>query len=129
MQVRVLGGNGSFQRAIFRAEALRPRLAIAAVRGTAGRPARLPFMFQCILFFCFLGGPGAAVVPDGAGGFVPFTNSRVMPDGSLRPYDPALDGVFGGQALGGYAAPPYEGIPAQPPGKRPGPRTWIQPYW
>ena len=25
------------------------------------------------------------------GGFVPFTNSRVMPDGTLRPYDPAID--------------------------------------
>src|SRR5262249_44595881 len=24
---------------------------------------------------------------------VPFTNSRVMPDGQLRPYDPAIDGV------------------------------------
>jgi hypothetical protein len=32
-------------------------------------------------------------VPDDAGGFVPFTNSRVMPDGSLRPYDPAIDGM------------------------------------
>lgn len=31
------------------------------------------------------------IVPDGAGGFVPNTNSRVMPDGSLRPYNPAID--------------------------------------
>jgi hypothetical protein len=35
--------------------------------------------------------PRAPIVPDGAGGFVPNTNSRVMPDGSLRPYDPAID--------------------------------------
>jgi hypothetical protein len=32
------------------------------------------------------------LVPDGGGGWVPFTNSRVMPDGTLRPYDPAIDG-------------------------------------
>lgn len=35
-----------------------------------------------------------SAAPDGMGGFVPFTNSRVLPDGSLRPYDPALDGPF-----------------------------------
>jgi hypothetical protein len=29
-----------------------------------------------------------SIVPDGQGGLVPVTNSRVMPDGSLRPYDP-----------------------------------------
>jgi hypothetical protein len=45
----------------------------------------------CFFFFCWFG--PSAVVPDGAGGYVPFTNSRVMPDGSLRPYDPALDGI------------------------------------
>jgi hypothetical protein len=33
-----------------------------------------------------------SIVPDGRGGLVPNTNSRVMPDGSLRPYDPAVDG-------------------------------------
>jgi hypothetical protein len=38
------------------------------------------------------------VVPDGQGGWVPFTNSRVMPDGSLRPYNPAIDGAFYYQA-------------------------------
>ena len=43
----------------------------------------------CFFFFC---GLSLGTVPDGAGGFVPFTNSRVMPDGSLRPYDPAIDG-------------------------------------
>jgi hypothetical protein len=44
----------------------------------------------CFFFFC---GLSLGAVPDGAGGFVPFTNSRVMPDGSLRPYDPAIDGM------------------------------------
>jgi hypothetical protein len=38
------------------------------------------------------------VVPDGHGGYVPFTNSRVMPDGGLRPYDPYVDG---------FPYPPY----------------------
>ena len=33
-------------------------------------------------------------MPDGAGGFVPFTQSRVGPDGSLRSYDPSIDGVM-----------------------------------
>src|SRR5437660_63444 len=40
-------------------------------------------------------------VPDGAGGFVP-SNSRVMPDGSLRPYDPAIDGMPGVMPDGPY---------------------------
>jgi hypothetical protein len=35
--------------------------------------------------------PRAPIVPDRRGGYVPNTNSRVMPDGSLRPYDPAID--------------------------------------
>jgi hypothetical protein len=52
----------------------------------------------CLLFFCFLVAPPGLMppgaVPDGAGGFVPFTNSRVAPDGSLRPYDPNLDGIL-----------------------------------
>ena len=43
-------------------------------------------------------------MPDGAGGFVPFTNSRVMPDGSLRPYDPAIDGMPGVMPEGPYLA-------------------------
>lgn len=33
-----------------------------------------------------------SIVSDGAGGFVPKTNSRVMPDGTLRDYDPKIDG-------------------------------------
>lgn len=44
-------------------------------------------MFQCaFLFLCFLAPtpPPAPAVPDGQGGFVPFTNSRVMPDGSPK---------------------------------------------
>ena len=49
----------------------------------------------CFLFFCsFAPMPPSPVVPDGQGGFVPFTNSRVEPDGSLRSYDPAIDGVL-----------------------------------
>jgi hypothetical protein len=31
------------------------------------------------------------IVSDGHGGLVPITNSRIMPDGSLRPYDPLID--------------------------------------
>jgi hypothetical protein len=53
----------------------------------------------CFLFLCWT---DPSVVPDGAGGFVPFTNSRVMPDGSLRPYSPAIDGY----PPGGYGPPP-----------------------
>jgi hypothetical protein len=45
----------------------------------------------------------APVVPDGAGGYVPYTNSRVLPDGSLRPYTPEVDGPFD---TPGYAPPP-----------------------
>jgi hypothetical protein len=47
----------------------------------------------CFFLFCWFAPP--VVVPDGAGGYVPFTNSRVMPDGSLRPYDPVIDGIAG----------------------------------
>ncbi|HEY8005863.1 MAG TPA: hypothetical protein VIE66_03435 [Methylocella sp.] len=53
----------------------------------------------CFFLFCWL---GAGVVPDGAGGYVPFTNSRVMPDGSLRPYDPVIDGMAGPVPYGSY---------------------------
>jgi len=37
--------------------------------------------------------PHARIVPDGHGGQVPFNFPRVMPDGSLRDYDPKIDGV------------------------------------
>jgi hypothetical protein len=64
----------------------------------------------CLLILCLPLFPPAPVVPDGAGGYVPFTNSRVLPDGSLRPYDPALDGY----------PPPYSG-----PGQlEPQPGAW-----
>jgi hypothetical protein len=60
----------------------------------------------------------APMVPDGAGGFVPFTNSRVMPDGSLRPYDPAIDGPFYGPLPQSYEpspqAQPYYREPPHP---------------
>lgn len=45
-----------------------------------------------ICFFIFCLNVPSVTVPDGAGGFVPYTNSRVMPDGSLRSYDPDIDG-------------------------------------
>jgi hypothetical protein len=52
---------------------------------------------------CLLASPAhSQVIPDGRGGFVPFTNSRVMPDGSLRPYIPEIDGP----PTGAYYGPP-----------------------
>ena len=64
----------------------------------------------CIIpFLClFAPMPPSPVVPDGYGGYVPFTNSRVMPDGSLRPYDPTLDGVMSadGSVVYPFAPPP-----------------------
>jgi hypothetical protein len=64
-------------------------------------------MFQCLFFFCFLAPtPPAPAIPDGQGGYVPFTNARVMPDGSLRPYDPAIDGVMGPDGRVYFPAPP-----------------------
>jgi hypothetical protein len=74
----------------------------------------------CFFFFC---GLSLGTVPDGAGGFVPFTNSRVMPDGSLRPYDPAIDGL-----PPAYAAPlpeysPYGPFPFPAPMPDPGQKS------
>jgi hypothetical protein len=71
----------------------------------------------CFFLFCWLA-PSPAV-PDGAGGYVPFTNSRVMPDGSLRPYDPVIDGVVGPVTYGSYPSvvpmPDYlEPVPPPP---------------
>lgn len=54
-------------------------------------------------FFGALTKPGPSV-PDGAGGIVSFYNPRILPDGSLRPYDPALDGY----------PPVYATEPAEP---------------
>lgn len=99
--------------------------------GTIERTVSLGIMFQCFLFFCFMGGPAPAIVPDGAGGFVPFTNSRVMPDGSLRPYDPAIDGPFVGAPMAAYAVPPdpYLADPRARSGPEPyDSRAWIRPY-
>ncbi|MFZ0507300.1 MAG: hypothetical protein WBG11_14510 [Methylocella sp.] len=82
----------------------------------------------CFFFFC---GLSLGAVPDGAGGFVPFTNSRVMPDGSLRPYDPAVDGMPGVVPGGRYPSlapmsePPtayYDPPPPVAP-RRPSPQT------
>jgi hypothetical protein len=77
-----------------------PRLEVPV---TITAPEAMPTPF-CFFFFC---GLSLGAVPDGAGGFVPFTNSRVMPDGSLRPYDPAIDGMPGvmpGRPLPGLGA-------------------------
>jgi hypothetical protein len=66
----------------------------------------------CLIpFLCLLLPPAAPVIPDGQGGFVPFTNARVMPDGSLRPYDPTIDGIM--MPDGGIVYPyqPYPGPP------------------
>ena len=88
-------------------------------------------MFECLFLFCYLGAAPPSV-PDGQGGYVPFTNSRVMPDGSLRPYDPAIDGPYPGAPVGGYAGPPGAYGPGPPP---PGGvyapydnRAWVRPY-
>jgi len=51
------------------------------------------------------------IVPDGAGGFVPFTNSRVLPDGSLRPFDPLIDGSLAGDPTGVFFEPPAVAVP------------------
>ena len=71
----------------------------------------------CFLFFCFLAPPPGPVVPDGQGGFVPFTNSRVMYDGSLRPYNPYFDGVPMPPPAYPAAYQPYPAFPepAEPP--------------
>jgi hypothetical protein len=85
----------------------------------------------CFFFFC---GLSLGAVPDGAGGFVPFTNSRVMPDGSLRPYDPAIDGMPGVVPGGPYPSlapmpePPTAYYDPPPPPvhhapRRPSPQT------
>ncbi len=74
-----------------------PRLEVP-VTITAIEATPTPF---CFFLFC---GLSLGAVPDGAGGFVPFTNSRVMPDGSLRPYDPAIDGMPGVMADVPYPA-------------------------
>jgi hypothetical protein len=65
-------------------------------------------MLPCVFFlFCFLA-PPAAIVPDDQGGAVSFYNSRVMPDGELRPYSPELDGILleDGRVVFPYQPPP-----------------------
>ena len=66
------------------------------------------------IFRGFLG--ALPVVPDGAGGFVPFTNSRVMPDGTLRPYDPAIDGYPFQGPLAPMPRPTASPMPTPPQG-------------
>jgi hypothetical protein len=79
-------------------------------------------MFECFVFSCFLGAAPAPVVPDGAGGYVPFTNSRVLPDGQLRPYDPAIDGPVPVYPMPGYAEPAGSYLPPPEAG------MWLRPY-
>ena len=79
-------------------------------------------MFECFAFYCFLGAVPAPVVPDGAGGYVPFTNSRVLPDGELRPYDPVIDGPVPVYPMPGYAQPPGSYLPPPDAG------SWLRPY-
>ena len=75
---------------------------------------------SCFLFFCWFAPPAA--VPDGAGGYVPFTNSRVMPDGSLRPYDPVIDGIPSTVPEGPYSyIVPMPGMPTDYPDPVEGP--------
>lgn len=74
-------------------------------------------MPPCYLFFCLFLAPTPGMVPDGGGGYVPITNSRVMPDGSLRPYDPYIDG--------GYVGEPVEVI--VDPSVAPAPGYWMEP--
>ncbi len=74
-------------------------------------------MSPCYFFMCLMLAPAPGFTPDGAGGFVPITNSRVMPDGSLRPYDPIFDG--------GYLGAPTA-VLIEPPGPPP-PDFWVAP--
>lgn len=54
------------------------------------------------------------LVPDGQGGRVPLTNSRVLPDGSLRPFDPAMDLQAGAGPLPVPARPQSPGAMQAP---------------
>lgn len=53
---------------------------------------------------------------------MPFTNSRVLPDGELRPYDPAIDGPVPVYPMPGYAEPPGSYLPPPDAG------IWLRPY-
>jgi hypothetical protein len=69
----------------------------------------------CAYFASSAFAPPAPLVPDSQGGFVPFTNARVLPDGSLRPYDPVLDGIMGPDGRMYFLPPPPDPYP--PPGR------------
>ncbi len=77
-------------------------------------------MPPCYFFFCLLLAPGPGYIPDGAGGYVPITNSRVLPDGSFRPYDPLIDG--------GYVGAPAV-VLMDPPVVAPPPAYWVEPVY
>ena len=84
----------------------------------------------CFFIFCFLN--PAPSVPDGAGGFVPYNNSRVMPDGSLRPYNPYVDQLPAAGPYQYYGNDQYGYGPPPPPvsgyGLEYGPQSGIPPY-
>jgi hypothetical protein len=86
----------------------------------------------CFFLFCIFSQP-VPIVPDGQGGYVPFTNSRVMPDGSLRPYDPQLDGYLPGDQMAGlrgydpFLDDPYPGQLGTQPGYEQQPYVYYPP--
>jgi hypothetical protein len=105
-----------------------PRLDVpVTIIATEAMPTPLCFFFSC--------GLSLGAVPDGAGGFVPFTNSRVMPDGSLRGYDPAIDGIPGVVPGGPYPSlapmpePPTAYYDPPPPVYRAPRRSFPQTPW
>ena len=85
-----------------------------------------PFFIFCFLLIQ----PPAPVVPDGQGGFAPFTNARVLPDGSLRPYDPALDGIMmpDGSVVFPYQSYPQGTVTVGPPEPYQAPQRVVPPH-
>jgi hypothetical protein len=104
-----------------------------ALEGFVGAIVALPFEFLGVLFG-FPQYPQAAMVPDGIGGSVPASNSRIMPDGTLRQYDPSIDGMPSGPYPSITPAPeqaPAYYAPRQPyvhhAPSRPAPLEWHDP--
>jgi hypothetical protein len=56
-------------------------------------PEDAEMALKAFSFLNALTAPRGRIVPDGRGGEANITNSRVMPDGSFRAYDPAIDGT------------------------------------
>lgn len=70
----------------------------------------------CLLFLCF-----PFLVPR----LSPYTDSQVMPDGSLRPYAPAIDGIMApdGRVYFPAAYPPTGRRHGRPAGAHASPRA------